>query len=61
MMALDRLTAPLKVGGSPMATPAKIPTHTSKAPKAAIARSLSSSFIEQPNRGGAGTMRLARR
>ena len=41
------LTAPLKVGESPRAKPVMIPTHTSKAPAAAVERSFKSWFTGQ--------------
>jgi len=39
------LTAPLKAGERPRAKPVMIPTHTSKAPAAALERSFKNWFI----------------
>ncbi len=56
--ALTILTALLKAGESPTATPAKIPTHTSKAPISRRGEELEQQlYREKPNRGDAGTVR----
>jgi hypothetical protein len=40
------LTAPLKAGERPRATPVMMPTHTSRVPAAAVERSFKSWFTE---------------
>ncbi len=53
------LTAPLKAGESPRVTPVMIPTHTSKAPAAAVERSFTTWFT-QSNLFPRGLLRVSR-
>jgi hypothetical protein len=53
------LRAPLKAGESPKATPVMIPTHTSKAPAAAVEKSFKSWFT-QSNPFPKGLLRVSR-